>query len=554
MQMLRKIRVAVAAIAIASLPILAGATVNHTVKRGETIYGISKSYGISIDELLRYNPSARDGLKTGEVLVLPGEGDASTDQKAEPSAKELAAAKKKTYHTIAKGQTLFSIAKSYGMTLDELLALNPSIDSADYKPGMVLRLTSRTACPAAVKPLTKNDNASSRADEKTERNHASEPEKEVMADPEVVEAEVEIAADETDTMSIALILPFMLDEQHESKQAQLFTDFYKGFMLAADTLSHRGAPVKIYAFDSADCLDSVTAIMENRLVVNSTVIVAPDDQEQLKYVATKAKERGTYVYNAFVTKDDTHADNSYVIQSNVPHDAMYAHAIKSFITRFEGYTPVFITHKDGKNEKGEFTRDLKAALAEKGVEYKEIEYANYLSASDLDGLSAETKYVFVPASGMRSDFHKFASALKTFKAEDADAERVRVFGYPEWTAFRNDAFDMLCELNAVIYSRFYNDQSAYKSRNLNSRFRRWFGSEMIDAVPSQGALGYDTGYFLIKALRDNRGDLSRRISPYEGVQSVFDFTAEGTEGVGRVNDALYFVYFRPGGFVEKVQL
>lgn len=580
--MLRKIKVAIAAIAIVSLSAHAATTMTYTVKKGETIYGISKSHGISIDVLLQYNPSARDGLRAGDVLVLPAEsGDAGDD--AGPTEKELAAAKKKTYHTVARGETLYSIAKSYGMTLEELMKLNPGVDTADYKPGIVLRLTTRTALPAS-QSTTKTQGLGmpgAAADGSSVKAQTSEPVKEgkkkkakksknkkdrgavaVEESPVVGENigtegggdEQAMSQPENRKLSIALILPFMLNEHQVSKQAQLYTEFYKGFMLAADTLSHRGAPVKIYAFDSAGNTDTVKAVMDRPEVKSATVIIAPDDQEQLGVIATAAKNNGTYIYNTFSIKDESFADNPWMIQANVPHDAMYALAIDNFITRFDGFTPVFISHETGKNEKSEFTQALKTALSEKNVEFKEIQYPNYLSASDLKPLANDVRYVFVPASGSRTDFHKFASALKTFKADGVDPERVRVFGYPEWVTFRGDAFDSLCDLNSVIYSRFYNDQSAYPSRNLNASFRRWFGREMMDAVPSQGVLGFDTGYFLIKSLRDNDGDLSRRISPYEGIQSAFDFmTAEGDEG-GRVNDALYFVYFSPGGFVEKVKL
>lgn len=564
--MLCRIKAVIAAVAIiASLQCFAVTTATYTVKKGETIYGISKSHGITIEELLEYNPSARDGLRTGDVLVLPIREDSATGDAAEEmTKKELAAAKKKTYHTITKGQTLYSIAKSYGMTLDELLRLNPGIDSADYKAGMVLRLTARTAIPAEqsatkTRGLDEPGKASvdkTMTDEKDKKSQKEKTDGESMPETETVREVVKGASVVTDErpISIALILPFMLGENHVSKQAQLYTEFYKGFMLAADTLSHRGAPVKIYAFDSAGNVDSVKAIMENPLVARSSIIIAPDDPEQLRYIASKAKDNGTYVYNTFVVKDESYIDNPYMIQANVPHDAMYFLAIDNFIKRFDGFTPVFISHETGKNEKSDFTQALKTALAEKGVEYKEICYPNYLSASDLKLLSVDEKYVFVPASGSRTDFHKFASALKTFKNEGTDPERVRVFGYPEWVTFRGDAFDSLCDLNSAIYSRFYNDQSAYPSRNLNSLFRRWFGGEMLDAVPSQGVLGFDTGYFLIKALRDNEGDLSRRISPYEGIQSAFDFMAAEGDEAGLVNDALYFIYFRPGGFVEKVKL
>lgn len=576
--MFETIKAFMAAFAISLMPVVMSAavppTATHTVKKGETIYGISKSYGISIETLLEYNPSARDGLKTGQELVLPSDEAAPGGDERMMSKAELAAAKKKTYHTVAKGQTLYSIAKSYGMTLDELLALNPGVDSLKYAPGTLLRLTDRTALPASqsvgrtqsldITTPGSGDGGNAGKEtlkkDKKKKSKKSKKKQPVVAEelPSSNEPQVEEATSEVTVparpLGIAMILPFMLNDDHVSKQAKLYTEFYKGFMLAADTLSHRGAPVKIYAYDSAANPDTVNMIMSKPEIKNVSVIIAPDDQDQLASIANVAAENGTYIYNLFSIRDTIHETNKWVMQANVPHDEMYALAINNFIKRFEGFTPVFISHITGKNEKSEFTRLLKDALTEKGVEYKEINYPNYLSSSDLKDLSSDVKYVFVPVSGSKVDFNKFASALKSFKAERADQESVRVFGYPEWVTFRGEAYDALCDLNSAIYSRFYNDTNAYPSRNLNASFRKWFGREMIDAVPSQGALGFDTGYFLIKALRDNDGDLSRRLSPYEGIQSAFDFEAVESGHGGLVNDALYFVYFRPGGFVEKVKL
>ena len=43
----------------------------HIVKKGETIYSISKAYGITSDELTRENPPALNGLKEGQSIRIP---------------------------------------------------------------------------------------------------------------------------------------------------------------------------------------------------------------------------------------------------------------------------------------------------------------------------------------------------------------------------------------------------------------------------------------------------------------------------------------------------
>ena len=43
----------------------------HTVKKGETLYGIAKNYGVSTDDIVKFNPEANGGIKEGETLQIP---------------------------------------------------------------------------------------------------------------------------------------------------------------------------------------------------------------------------------------------------------------------------------------------------------------------------------------------------------------------------------------------------------------------------------------------------------------------------------------------------
>lgn len=59
------------------------ASLEHTVKSGETAFGISKKYGLSAEELYRQNPEARNGLKVGSVLVIHPKSGSKIPEKAE---------------------------------------------------------------------------------------------------------------------------------------------------------------------------------------------------------------------------------------------------------------------------------------------------------------------------------------------------------------------------------------------------------------------------------------------------------------------------------------
>jgi len=114
----------------------------HTVAAKETIYGLTKIYGISEEELLKANPDvAKSGLKVGETIIIPAKGKAvkaeskivlkeekkedrkesKKDKKEDKKAKEVA------FHQVEAKETKYSIAKQYGITVEELEAANPEV-------------------------------------------------------------------------------------------------------------------------------------------------------------------------------------------------------------------------------------------------------------------------------------------------------------------------------------------------------------------------------------------------------------------------------------------
>lgn len=93
----------------------------HTVEAGQTLYSICKAYGVAVDEVKQLNDKTDNALSLYEVLKIPF---------VEP-AREVPFVQrddKYYYHQVQKGETLYSIARHYGMKPRRLLKHNP-----DYK-------------------------------------------------------------------------------------------------------------------------------------------------------------------------------------------------------------------------------------------------------------------------------------------------------------------------------------------------------------------------------------------------------------------------------------
>jgi LysM repeat protein len=101
----------------------------HIVKKGETSYSISKAYGISVDELVKDNPTASHGLKDGQSLRLPlVENAAKPAPQTQPKIVVQRDETKFIYHKLSKGDTVYSLAKKYGVSEDEILQSNPGVE------------------------------------------------------------------------------------------------------------------------------------------------------------------------------------------------------------------------------------------------------------------------------------------------------------------------------------------------------------------------------------------------------------------------------------------
>lgn len=108
----------------------------HKVMKGQTIYSISRQYGITANELIGFNPDIANGLATGKVLKIPVKRVESNNSSVKPATRGETAktegqnqSSENGYitHTVAAGETFYSLGKKYGVTREQLISLNPSL-------------------------------------------------------------------------------------------------------------------------------------------------------------------------------------------------------------------------------------------------------------------------------------------------------------------------------------------------------------------------------------------------------------------------------------------
>ena len=97
----------------------------YVVKQGDTLYGISNQYGVSVTELASLNGVDAKTLQIGQTLIIPSKSGTNPDNMF--------------LYSVKKGDTLYSIGKRYNVSVDDIKKLNYLTNNNLYI-GQVLRI------------------------------------------------------------------------------------------------------------------------------------------------------------------------------------------------------------------------------------------------------------------------------------------------------------------------------------------------------------------------------------------------------------------------------
>lgn len=110
----------------------------HIVEKGEGLYGISKKYGISIDDLKLINQLDTEDLSIGQKLYLQ-KPITKVGDNFPIKQKDTTYNTQIIYHTVIKGEGLYAISKKYALSVDDLMVMN-ELMSEELKEGQILKV------------------------------------------------------------------------------------------------------------------------------------------------------------------------------------------------------------------------------------------------------------------------------------------------------------------------------------------------------------------------------------------------------------------------------
>ncbi len=584
-------------------------TFQHIVKSKETLYGIARSYGADINEIKKQNPGLGESVKEGQIINIPiryKPGKPDISQKSGIS----------NQHIVQAGETLYSISRQYGITPDDLRQSNPGI-SPTLSVGQVIAIPDpqpektyfiyvsekneklqdiavrfkvpfgelASLNPDATKKVGKGDKIKIpvKPAEKTEqKNIKPEPEPKIEESPACSEKD----KNKQTVFNVALMIPLFLEEADSLNNAISFEgenilkaspfkflQFYEGFMMAVDSMSKAGLKMNLYVYDVDNSSRKINSVLKKPELPKMDLIIGPFYSESFKKIADFALSNNIWIVNPLSSREEIINGYPNVFKLK-PSPNFQTEQLADYIVQHQPESNVIIIRQN-KYKYQEEVSFLKNYLnshrsSNSGISNREILHTldslktdkllsdNQLITKDRISRSLSEKTMVsntvkevtlssdsannikINLSRIRNNFIIVLTEEKVFSQDllsrlnkMAESYKITLFGLPEWQKFNEMENQYLVNMNTHFFVPAIINYQDYEIKKWIGNFRKKYSTEpTIDLYAFDG---FDAGWYFLNALFRYGNDFENCLVEMKIRLTQTQFTFERLKGNGFQN-------------------
>ena len=406
-------------------------------------------------------------------------------------------------YTVKKKDTVFGIANKYKLSLPELMDANPEMK----KEGYVLKKGDTLFIPYA------------QDDKKTSSAITTLP---------AIGGKPVVTGTPT-TQSHAVKIGVMLPLHNVDGDGVRMVEYYRGILMACETLKQKGISTDIHAWNVPIDADIRTTLLQEG-ASKCDVIFGPLYTKQVPALADFCKTYGIKMVIPFSINGDDVDRNKEIFQVYQSPDRLNETAIKVFLTRFANVHPIFVDCNDSTSRKGNFTFGLRQELERRKINYS-ITNVNSSIDQFAKAFVPSKQNVVVLNTGRSPQLTAVLNKLDEFSTKYPGAI-ISLYGYTEWLMYAKYNLDRFYKYDTYIPTTFYYNANSAKTIDLERRYATWFHQPMQVAMPRFAIIGYDQAMFFVQGIKtygkNFTGDRSQTTS-YQPVQTPLNFkkTAKG---------------------------
>lgn len=502
--------------------------IEHIIESGETMWGTTRKYNVSEEELKALNPILNTGFPAGAVIKIPV---ADTNKPLAKPVNEEAFEQ----HLVKKGETLYGLSKQYNVSIPDIIKYNPILDRRNLAYGETILIPKK---PSAIfsEPESENSVIADIGSAKLlEEFYAVEMPVEI---PESCVPDLK-ASYPGATYNVALFLPLFYEandtlnredlvidttalftseeaeiaqdttiELEERKElfkqfyrgSENFVQFYEGVLLAIDSLQNVGFDVKLNVFDTQRNPDSIRQYFQTSEFFKTDLIIGPIFPNVQKEIAAYAAKNRIPIVSPLASETTITRSNSSYFQVNPSRDYLTRQTAEMVAEEY--FNSNFIIVKTS-NYSGSPEGQLVELLREKffnsgllssneGVNFTIYDFENE-GAFGLRRIMSKNKenVVYIPSEN-EGELSVAISNVNNLSSEYS----ITLIGssrYPNYSSIQLEQFH---NLKLKYIAPYYTDYSNQQTINFIEKYKANFGTEP-DNFSFQG---YDVTLYFLTAL------------------------------------------------------
>lgn len=420
-----------------------------------------------------------------------------TNIKTQPSSSD-----KYTYHTVRKGETLYSLSNRYKTTVTEIKRLNTDVIIND-----ILKEGTRIKVPNEM------------WNEEAEKNYTTNIEN-------IITSKVFKKFDTETPVNLALLMPFKNNAGVQNRQ---FIEFYQGFLIGLDSIKKMGISVNLNVHDTGRSIEKISELLSTSELNLSDLIIGPVYNDQFCQVAEWAVPKNIPLVSPLA---EVNCDNQGVFQI-APAEAAKYDKVKHYL---KNKNVVYIRSIDDDEEFVNKVRELASPES-----FSEISFNPKARPEDIvGGLASDKINLFIVATkkgDLADAILSKLSSVKTF----AYNKQIEVLGSSRMARVQQINPAHMFKLNLSYITSYHIDRTDEDVVNFDNNYISQYG-----AVPSLYAYrGYDIALLFLGAMKEYGSDFSKFMNEYRFKNLLVGYHFKSTQNGGYTNNSWTVVNYTP---------
>lgn len=521
---------------------------SHIVLEKQTLYSISKAYGVSIDDIYRFNPSVKEnGLKKNSIIIIPSadalvsaEQQQAPVSKSDPERVESLSEQKDTVkiapgqvtHIVKWHEDLNVIAEKYEVSVEDIMKAN-NLKGRKLKSRQVL-----------VIPTAQTDIAAASSTENQVQAQEIPVEKIVEEiPPQEVAPAIALEENKVTEINATIVLPLSGSDNTPNKNN---IDFYCGALLAAYDLGHNGINCKLNAYNVMDKNTPISVETIN----NSNVVIGPISSADLTRMLNIAPEAKTIVSPLDPRAESLAKNRSNMIQIPTPATVQYKDLINWIEEDCTADDKVLMISEKGARLNN-ISAPIKTVLDSSAVTYSQFSYSILEGRDVSEPLTNLMTPTAVNRVVIASESEAFVNdVIRNLNLLARNNLKIVLYSTSKIRTFETIEIENLHNLQTHVSLNYYIDYNSPQVRDFLMKYRALYNTE-----PTQFAFqGYDIAKYFMTMYARYGENWKDNINGHAEVmlQSVFALSRSASH-TGMVNNGVRRIMYDNGYVVRTIR-